>query len=103
MRHCSSVILPLRSSTIVATILSMSAIVGGVDDLGAADVEAGLLGGLGDLLGVAHQNGSQEGTGQQTGGSLQNAGIGALGEDDLAGMRLQLFDQKFKHVDSSNF
>ena len=77
--------------------------VGGVHDLSAADVEAGLFGSLGDLVGVAHQNGSQEGTGQQTGRSLQDAGIGALGEDDLTGMRLQLFDQKFKHVDSSNF
>ena len=32
-----------------------------------------------------------------------DAGISALGEDDLTWMRLQLVDQKFKHVDSSNF
>ena len=75
---------------------------GGVDDDGAANVEAGLLGGRLNLGLIAHQNGGQERTGQQTGGSLQNAGIGALGEDDLAGMRLQLVDQKLKHDDSSN-
>ena len=72
--------------------------VGGIDDLSAADVEADLLGSGLDLIGIAHQNGGQEGTGQQTGGSFQNAGIGALGEDNLPGMGLQLFDQKFKHV-----
>ena len=71
---------------------------GGIDDDGAADVEADILGDLLDLLGVADQDGGQEGTGQQAGGSLQDAGVSALGEHDLAGMSLQLFDQKLKHV-----
>ena len=58
-----------------------------VNDDGAADIEAGLLGGGLDLLLVAHQHGGQEGPGQQPGGCLQDAGVGALGKDDLAGMR----------------
>ena len=70
---------------------------GGINDFGAPDIEANLLGGRLDLIGVAHQHGGQEGTGQQTGGSLQNAGIGALGEDDLAGMGFELLNQEFKH------
>ena len=47
---------------------------------------------------VSDQDGGQEGTGQQAGGRLQNAGIRALSEDNLPGMGLQLFDQKFKHL-----
>ena len=72
---------------------------GGIDDLGAANVEADLLGGGLNVSRVAYQNGGQEGTGQQTGGSLQNAGIGTLGENDLAGMGLQFLDQELKHFD----
>ena len=73
----------------------------GIDDLRAADVEAGFLGGGHHGLRIAHQDGGQEGAGQQTGGRLQNAGIRALGEDDLPGMGLQLIDQKLKHLISS--
>ena len=39
----------------------------------------------------------QEGTGEQTGRCFQNPGIGALGENDLAGVGFQLLNQKFKH------
>ncbi|MPM83264.1 hypothetical protein SDC9_130327 [bioreactor metagenome] len=59
-----------------------------VDDFSAPNIETGILSGGGYGVGIAHQNGSQERTGQQTGGRLQNAGIGALGENDLAGTGL---------------
>ena len=65
--------------------------------------EAGGFGSCHDFLDVAHQNGGQEITGQQTGSGFQNAGIGALGEDDLAGMCSQLVNQKFKHVSFLRF
>ena len=64
----------------------------GVHDLSAADVEAGLLGGGADRVGVAHQHGGQPGTGQQTGAGLQDTGVGALGKDDFLGVFLQLCD-----------
>ena len=70
----------------------------GINDLSAPDVEAGFLGSGLDLVEIAHQHRGQEGTGQQAGGRLQNAGIRALSEDNLPGMGLQLFDQKFKHL-----
>ena len=70
----------------------------GINDLSAPDVEAGFLGSSLDLIEIAHQHRGQEGTGQQAGGRLQNAGIRALSEDNLPGMGLQLFDQKFKHL-----
>ena len=70
---------------------------GGVDDLGAANVEAAVLGGgLHGLL-IAHEDGGQEGAGEQTGGCLQDAGVGALGEDDGPGMGLQLLNEFLEH------
>ncbi len=74
---------------------------GGVDDLGAVHVEAGLFGGGADLIRVAHQNGGQEIALEQAVGRLQNTGVGALGEHDLAGVLLQLLNQEFKHGFSS--
>ena len=71
-----------------------------VDDI--ADIEAGLLGGSLDLIDVADQDGGEEGAGEQTGAGLEDAGIGALGKDDLLGVGLQLFDQRAKHMGSTS-
>ena len=70
----------------------------GVQDDGAADVKAGLFGGGVDGIRVAHQHGGQPGTGQQPGAGLQDAGIGALGEDDLLGIFLQNVDEGLEHM-----
>ena len=70
-----------------------------VDDDGAPDVEAGVLGGGADLVLISQQDGGQERTGQQAGGGLQNAGVGALGKDDLAGMLFQNADQFLEHCE----
>ena len=51
-----------------------------------------------DLLGIAHQNGLEEAAGEQTRAGLQDAGVGALGENDGLGVLLQGFDQLAKHI-----
>ena len=74
-------------------------IVRGIGDLGAADVEAGVLGGRGDLLGIADEHGLEEVTGQQTGARLEDAGVGAFGKDDGFGALFQGCDQLTKHIE----
>ena len=72
--------------------------VGGVHDLSAADVEAGLLGGGVDLLLAAHQDGGKEVAGQQAGTGLQDAGIGTLGKNDFPGVLLQGINELLEHM-----
>ena len=71
-----------------------------IDD-GAPDVEASVLGGGLDLGLIADEDGGQESAGQQPGGGLQNAGVGALGKDDFAGVGFQDLDEFFEHVITS--
>ncbi len=71
---------------------------GGVQHLDVLHVQALPLGGGQDLLPVAHQDGGEEGAGQQAGGRLQNAGVAALGEHNGFGVVLQLLNQLSEHI-----
>ena len=68
-----------------------------VENFQALDVEVTGLGGDGDFLYVAHQNGGQEAVLLQTGSGLQDTGVGAFGKDDLPGICFQGLDHRFKH------
>ena len=69
------------------------------DGIGFARAFAGVLGGRGDLLGIADEHGLEEVTGQQTGARLEDAGVGAFGKDDGFGALFQGCDQLTKHIE----
>ena len=64
----------------------------GLEDGGPFDIEALLVRHPIDLIRIADEDGGEEGSGQQTGRSLQDAGVLTLGEYNLLGVLLQLLD-----------
>ena len=69
----------------------------GVDDLHAGEVIAQLLGLGVELFLGADQHGGEETVGLQAGSSLHDTGIGAVGKDDLAGVRFQDLNKLIEH------
>ncbi len=70
----------------------------GIEDLEPLDVEAALGGRSLDLLHIADEDRGQKALLLQPRGGGEDAGVGAFGEDDLAGIGLQNLNQVFKHV-----
>ena len=70
----------------------------GVQDLGAVDTAAIGVSSLFYGLHIADQHNIHDVAAQQTAGSLQNAAISAFGENDGAGLFLQLGNQAVKHA-----
>ena len=69
----------------------------GVEDLQTLDVEAALGGCCLDLIDIADEHGGEEAVLLQARGGLEDAGVGALGVDDLAGIGFENFYEIFKH------
>ena len=90
-----------KGEDITARMLALMPRLGEIQRDGTPDIEAGVLGGHGDLLGIADEHGLEEVTGQQTGARFENAGVGTFGENDRFGALFQRVDQLCKHVDSS--
>ena len=70
--------------------------VGGVvhgDDLGGAQVEAELAGALGDIVGLAHEGDVGDAGGEDLGGSLQDAVVVGLGQDDTPAVGAGALDE----------
>ena len=72
-------------------------VVGGVNDLEALDVKVAGLGRSFHVLDVADEDRRQEAALLQAGSGLEDAGVGALGVDDLARIGFENFNQIFKH------
>ena len=72
-------------------------IVGGIDDLQPLDVKVAGLGRSLHVLDVADEDRRQEAALFQAGSGLEDAGVGALGVDDLARIGFENFNQIFKH------
>ena len=70
---------------------------GGIDDLETLDVKAAGLGRSLHVLDIADKDRRQEAALLQAGSGLEDAGVGALGVDDLARIGFENFNQIFKH------
>ena len=69
----------------------------GIDDGGLVHAEAALAGGLGDLVGVADEDDVHQVVADEAVRRLEDAGVGALGEDDGAALGLECFQKLCKH------
>ena len=72
-------------------------VVGGVDDLETLDVEVAGLGRRLHVIDIADKDRRQEATLLQAGSGLEDAGVGALGVNDLARIGFENFNQIFEH------
>ena len=72
-------------------------VVGGVDDLETLDVEVAGLGRRLHVIDIADKDRRQEAALLQAGSGLKDAGVGALGVNDLARIGFENFNQIFEH------
>ena len=72
-------------------------VVGGIDDLETLDVEVAGLGRRLHVIDIADKDRRQEAALLQAGSGLEDAGVGALGVNDLARIGFENFNQIFEH------